>query len=390
KTGHGKSTTGNTILRRSAFRSSTSVASATTECQLECSEIDGVLVRVVDTPELMDTREESQEEILQQIFSAMSLCPEGFNALVFVIAFGDRFTKEEIETLNLLKNAFGNKFIKDFCIVIMTKGDNFYPEDFKKVKQDYTFEDWLNDQVEPPEFKKLLEECEKRVVLFYNKGRHERKRELSLKTFLDLVKSREDRYTSSHFEKCAKQRNTMVAKMKLPAQSQFVQQQLSLVKQDIQVTQDFIEEMQTTSNKMELDEQNQKVQAKINQLKKRIQSVIDKTNEEDKQTGVMQEFIGQLTSIKQEVEGLECMSDQERKQRLKDLDRTVRKIKETGSIAIQKVFSVIKVVAAGAAVAVVATAAIALTAAATTAVEAVKAAATPLVIIKNIAFGFRD
>ncbi|KAH9493053.1 Immune-associated nucleotide-binding protein 10 [Bulinus truncatus] len=137
KTGHGKSSSGNTILHREAFKRSNSVQSATVSCQLECSELDGVLVRVVDTPGLMDTRM-TNEEIQQRIHNAMSLCPEGFKAIVYVTAFGIRFTEEEIQTLNLIKQIYHERFIKDHCIVIMTKGDNFSITKEDK-DNDYTF-----------------------------------------------------------------------------------------------------------------------------------------------------------------------------------------------------------------------------------------------------------
>ncbi|KAH9498680.1 Immune-associated nucleotide-binding protein 12 [Bulinus truncatus] len=306
KKGHGKSATGNTILRREAFKSSTCQSSVTKVCQLECSKIDDVLVRVVDTPGLMDTGV-SQEVILEEICQAMSLCPEGFNALVIVMAFGQRFTPEEKGTLDLIKNTF------------------------------------------------------------------------------DLIDSRDGRYTSDHFAECAKVRDTMIAENKLPAQSQFVQQELSLLNQDIQETQQLIAEIHTKFSEMDLDEQNEEVQARLVQIKKRIQSVIDNTKEKDNETGVMKEFIDQLMSIMGEVEKLECESDQERKVRLEEMNKSVRKIKKTGSKAINKVLFGVKRVVGG--VATFGYTAVK-TAAVTTILTAVKVVEAPVKVIhKSVSAG---
>ncbi|KAH9493058.1 GTPase IMAP member 7 [Bulinus truncatus] len=334
KTGHGKSATGNTILGREAFDTSNSQNSTTKFCQLECSETDDLLIRVVDTPGLKDTSITSEAEILQRVFLAMSLCPEGFNALVFVFTFGQKFTSEEKDTLDILKQSFGEEFVRDFCIVVMTKGEGFDPEEYIEKKNDYSIQDWINDQ-STSEFKTLIKECDKRVVLFYNKEKvykssFKKERENSLLTFKDLIKSRESRYTSHHFEKCVKGRNIIVAKLKCPEQSLFVQEQLSLIREKIHSICVLIKEIKTTTDKMECLEKSKKIQAKLYIMEEKIQIVIDKTKKVDNGTGVMIELIYASQTIMDEVKKLQGMADHEKEDKLKELDIFVSKTKERG------------------------------------------------------------
>ncbi|KAH9498675.1 Immune-associated nucleotide-binding protein 6 [Bulinus truncatus] len=317
KTGNGKSSSGNKILQRKAFYRGT----ASRYCQLECSEFDDMLVRVVDTPGLMDTRM-TNEEIQQRIYNGMSLCPEGFKALVYVISFGVRFTKEEIDTFNLLKQTFGERFIKH-CIVIMTKGDIFEMITEDKDKN-YTFQNWLNEQTGPPEFLTLLNECEKRIVLFYNEGReYAAKREQCIKEFMQLVSSIPNVYTSDHFPKCVAQRIQLADGLKLPAQIQFIQEQLHLIKQTIQTIMDIINKMSKLVDKKVLEIKNIKAQTKLSELKDKIEKILHDIVQIDNGSGAIKQLLEEARKLLKEVEEIRKLSEKEKSERLKDLELKV-------------------------------------------------------------------
>ncbi|KAH9498676.1 Immune-associated nucleotide-binding protein 10 [Bulinus truncatus] len=185
KAGTGKSFTGNILLKRKEFITSDNNGFAPPTC--ECYENDDMLLRVVDTPGLIGTRN-TPDEMLEIMFNAMNLCSEGFNAFVYVLAYGDRFTQEDKEILAFFKECFGEKFTEDFCVIVFTRGDSF-DINMEEQEKPSNFRDWLKQQVEPPEFKELIDECQERVVLFYNVGvRYQTEREKSRSELLQMAK----------------------------------------------------------------------------------------------------------------------------------------------------------------------------------------------------------
>ncbi|XP_043089925.1 GTPase IMAP family member 8-like isoform X2 [Puntigrus tetrazona] len=145
KTGNGKSATGNTILKRKAFKSQASFKSVTSSCQKEVGFVDGHSVTVVDTPGLFDTQV-STEEVKQEIVKCISLLSPGPHVLLLVLRIG-RFTPEEKETLNLIKETFG-KNAGMFSIIIFSHGDQL---------QDQTIESCLEEA--DSDMKKLIRDC---------------------------------------------------------------------------------------------------------------------------------------------------------------------------------------------------------------------------------------
>ncbi|XP_076607862.1 GTPase IMAP family member 7 [Chaetodon auriga] len=140
RTGTGRSSSGNTILGRSAFWVDVSPCSVTTQCQRKTLTVEGRSISVIDTPGFFHTCL-SPEEVMAEVGRCVVMSSPGPHAFLVTLQPG-RFTQEERDALEWIKATFGPGATR-FTMVLFTWGDQL---------QRKGIEDFLEESDELSEF----------------------------------------------------------------------------------------------------------------------------------------------------------------------------------------------------------------------------------------------
>ncbi|CAI5671065.1 unnamed protein product [Oreochromis niloticus] len=178
--GTGKSAFGNTILGKKFFMSKASSKPVTAECQEGETEINGVHVRVIDTPDIFDDDDIKSPDKDKHVKKCKELC-ESEPCVYLLVMHVSRFTDGERDILTKLEKSFGNK-VSEQTVILFTRGDDLQ-------QAEMSLEDFLDSC--QPDLKEIIEKCGNRCVVFENSRSDSDQREKLMDTVIRMLDKRQ-------------------------------------------------------------------------------------------------------------------------------------------------------------------------------------------------------
>lgn len=190
KSGAGKSATGNTILRQEVFESEALPIGVTAQCSSGFVQDGGRRVYVVDTPGFFGSLTNDMKPHLKR---CVELSVPGPHVFLLVVNLDARFTAEEMNTVELIQQNFGEDAVH-YTIILFTRADQLK----RKSLQQYIA------QSEP--LMKLKDSCGGRYHAFNNNDMRNRSQVTELLKKIDRMVQENggSHYTNNMFEDAQK------------------------------------------------------------------------------------------------------------------------------------------------------------------------------------------
>uniref|UniRef100_A0A673LQB2 AIG1-type G domain-containing protein n=1 Tax=Sinocyclocheilus rhinocerous TaxID=307959 RepID=A0A673LQB2_9TELE len=171
QTGSGRSSSGNTILGRSAFWTDVSPVSVTKSCQRSEGVADGRSLRVIDTPGFFHTCLGPDEVRAER---SVYLSSPGPHAFLIVFPLNMWFTEHEQQIIQQIEMMFGQEVLK-YSIILFTYGDQLKEETIEElIEKNYVV-------------RRAVQQCGGRFHVFNNRDQSNREQVNDLLQKIDTM-----------------------------------------------------------------------------------------------------------------------------------------------------------------------------------------------------------
>lgn len=155
KTGDGKSSSGNTILKEEVFGVSNGPNAKTTSCVSKEKTIYGRTIKLIDTPGFYDS-DRPETELKKELVKCIVQCSPGVHAFLLVLR-AERYSEQEKELIKKITDTFGEDVLKH-TVILFTRGD--------QLNKNQTIKQFVE---ESEQLKDLAQKCGGRYHVIDNK-----------------------------------------------------------------------------------------------------------------------------------------------------------------------------------------------------------------------------